>query len=205
RLIRNGRVIELGPDDMFRPEHVHAVEVSKLGTLEAYPNGDALPYADLLELDRRVLVSLGRYSMRWPGHTDFWHKIVALGLLDDEPVQVDGIAVDRRRYLAAALEPRLQYAEGEQDLGILLLDVAGTRGGRATRIVTQVIDRRDLTTGFTAMSRLVGYTASIGAQLIGSGAIAKRGLLSPVKDVPYRGLMDALGRRGIQVTVEVSD
>ena len=205
RLIRNGRVVELGPDDMFRPEHVHTVELSKLGALEAYPNGDAVPYADLLQLDRRVLVSLGRYSMRWPGHTGFWHTLVALGLLDDGPVEVDGVAVDRKRYLAAALEPRLQYAEGEQDLGILLVDVAGTRGGRAARIVMQVVDRRDLTTGFTAMSRLVGYTASIGAQLIGSGTLAKRGLLSPVTDVPYRALVDELRSRGIEVRVEISD
>jgi len=205
RLIRNGRVVELGPDDMFRPEHVHTVEVSKLGALEAYPNGDAVPYADLLRLDRRVLVSLGRFSMRWPGHTEFWHKIVALGLLDDEPVAVDGVSVDRKRYLAAALGPRLQYAEGEQDLGILIVDVAGTRGGRASRIVMQVVDRRDLTAGFTAMSRLVGYTASVGAQLVGSGTIAKRGLLSPVTDVPYRALVDALRARGIEVRVEISD
>jgi lysine 6-dehydrogenase len=205
RLIHNGRVVELSPDDMFRPEHVHTVELSKLGALEAYPNGDALPYADLLHLDRRVLVSLGRYSMRWPGHAGFWHKLVALGLLDDEPVDVDGIPVDRKRYLAAALEPRLRYAEGEQDLGILLVDVAGTRGGRAARIVMQVVDRRDLTTGITAMGRLVGYTASIGAQLVGSGAIAKRGLLSPVTDVPYRALVDELRARGIQVSVEISD
>lgn len=205
RMIRGGRVVELGPDDMFRPEHVHIVELSKLGALEAYPNGDALPYADLLHLDRRVLVSLGRYSMRWPGHAAFWHTVVSLGLLDDEPVEVDGVAVDRRRYLAAALEPRLRYAKGEQDLGILLIDVAGTRGGRAARIVMQVVDRRDLTTGFTAMSRLVGYTVSAAAQLIGSGAIAKRGLLSPVTDVPYRALVDALRARGIQVRVEISD
>jgi len=205
RMIRNGRVVELGPDDMFRPEHVHTVELSKLGALEAYPNGDALPYAELLDLDRRVLVSLGRFSMRWPGHAEFWHKVVSLGLLDDEPVDVDGVSVDRRGYLVAALEPRLRYAEDEQDLGILLIDVAGTRGGRAARIVMQVVDRRDLTTGFTAMSRLVGYTVSVGAQLVGTGAIAKRGLLSPATDVPYRLLVDALRARGIQVRVEISD
>ena len=204
-VLSTGRVVELGPDEMFRPEQVHTVEVSKVGELEAYPNGDALPYADLLSLDRRVLVSLGRYSMRWPGHAEFWHKVVALGLLDDEPVAVDGVLVDRKRYLAAALGPRLQYAEGEQDLGILIVDVAGTRGGRAARIVMQVVDRRDLETGFTAMGRLVGFTASVGAQLVGSGTIAKRGLLSPVTDVPYRALVDALRARGIEVRVEVSD
>ena len=54
------------------------------------------------------------------------------------------------------------------------------------------------------MSRTVGYTASIGAQMIGSGVLAKRGLLSPLGDVPYAHLVDELARRGIQVTFEVT-
>ena len=43
-------------------------------------------------------------------------------------------------------------------------------------MLLQVIDRRDLETGLTAMNRTVGFTASIGAQMLGVGSIAKRGL-----------------------------
>jgi saccharopine dehydrogenase-like NADP-dependent oxidoreductase len=50
------------------------------------------------------------------------------------------------------------------------------------------------------MSRTVGYTASIGAQMIACGQIAKPGLLSPVNDVPYDLLIRELQKRGIQVT-----
>jgi saccharopine dehydrogenase-like NADP-dependent oxidoreductase len=53
------------------------------------------------------------------------------------------------------------------------------------------------------MSRTVGFTASIGAQLIGRGAIAKRGLLSPVTDVPYDVLVGELAKRNIQITSAV--
>jgi saccharopine dehydrogenase-like NADP-dependent oxidoreductase len=64
-------------------------------------------------------------------------------------------------------------------------------------------DRRDLQTGFTAMSRTVGYTASIGAQMIATGKITKRGVLTPVNDIPYVDLKRELGKREIRLTSEV--
>jgi saccharopine dehydrogenase-like NADP-dependent oxidoreductase len=81
---------------------------------------------------------------------------VDLHLLDEEPVVVDGVAVNCRRYLATALEPHLQYRPGERDLAILRVEVAGARGGTASRVIHEVIDRLDLET-------VVGFTASIGA------------------------------------------
>ena len=64
------------------------------------------------------------------------------------------------------------------------------------------IDFRDFETGFTAMNRTVGYTASIGAQMIGAGQITKHGLLSPATDVPYENFVLELNKRGISVTLE---
>jgi saccharopine dehydrogenase-like NADP-dependent oxidoreductase len=121
-------------------------------------------------------------------------------LLDDEPALVDGVAVDRKRFLAAVIEPHIRYEASERDVVVVRIDVRGRKDGRRTRLVHQVIDRRDLETGHTAMSRTVGYTASIGAQMIACGQIAKPGLLSPVNDVPYDLLIRELQKRGIQVT-----
>ena len=53
------------------------------------------------------------------------------------------------------------------------------------------------------MNRTVGYTASIGAQMIGTGQITKRGLLSPVTDIPYKTFSRELDKRGIRVTSEI--
>jgi len=47
------------------------------------------------------------------------------------------------------------------------------------------------------MSRTVGYTVSIGAQLICSGKISKKGVLSPVNDIPFDIFKDELEKRGI--------
>lgn len=66
-------------------------------------------------------------------------------------------------------------------------------------MLLQVIDRRDLETGLTAMNRTVGFTASIGAQMLGVGSIAKRGLLSPMTDVPYGLFAEEMQKRGISL------
>jgi saccharopine dehydrogenase-like NADP-dependent oxidoreductase len=203
RLIRDGCLLEIDGRRVLDPEHIHKIDIEGIGQLEAFPNGDALPYADLLGLEAATLDDMGRYTMRWPGHGRFWRAMVDLGLLEDEPVMVDGVGIDRKRFLAAALEPQLQLGPAERDIIILRVEVWGRKDGRRARAVYQLIDRRDLGTGQTAMSRTVGFTASIGAQLIGRGAIAKRGLLSPVTDVPYDVLVGELAKRNIQITSAV--
>jgi lysine 6-dehydrogenase len=203
KVIRDGRIVQIQDTEMFYPENIHQIEIEGVGKLEAFPNGDALKYADLLGIARSKLQALGRYAMRWPGHCAFWRTMVDLHLLDSEPVMIDGVTVDRKRFLAAALEPHLQYSADERDMVILRTDVRGKKGNHAQRVVFQMIDRRDLQTGFTAMSRTVGYTASIGAQMIATGKITKRGVLTPVNDIPYLDLKRELAKRGIRVTSEV--
>jgi lysine 6-dehydrogenase len=202
RVIRDGIVVDIKDTEIFRPENIHQIEIEGLGKLEAIPNGDALKYADLLGIERSGLRNMGRYTLRWPGHCAFWRKLIDLHLLDDEPVMVDGLTVDRRRFLAAAVEPHIQFGPSERDITVIRIEVTGKRDGRKTRALFQVIDRRDLKTGFTAMSRTVGYTASIGAQLIAAGEITRRGVLSPVNDIPYQLFDDQLRKRGIRITTE---
>jgi saccharopine dehydrogenase-like NADP-dependent oxidoreductase len=202
-VIRDGKIVDIKAEEMFAPENLHELDLDGVGRLEAFPNGNALKYAEVLGLDVSRLRAMGRYVLRWPGHAALWKTIVDLHLLDNEPVTVDGIKVDRKRFLAAAIEPHIQYGPGERDVVVVRIEVTGRKGGVKRRAVYQVIDRRDLETGFMAMNRTVGYTASVGAQMIAAGQITKRGLLSPVNDVPYGLLVQELGKRGIHVTSEV--
>ncbi len=198
-LLHDGVLTQIGGDEIFRPENVHDIEIEGLGRLEAFPNGDALQYVELLGLDPSRLETAGRYTLRWPGHCAFWRTLVDLHLLDEAPVVVGGMAVDRKEYLAAALEPQLRYAPGERDLGVLRVEVEGLQAGVRVLVVSQVVDARDLETGLTAVSRLTGFTASIGAQMIGAGQIVNRGLLSPINDLPLPPLAEALENRGIRI------
>jgi len=204
-LIQDGETVIVKGTDLFDPSNVSEIEIEGIGKLEVYPNGDALEYVEMLGKKGAGIKHMGRYTMRYPGHSSFWKKLVDLHFLDDEPVEIDGISVDRRRFLATILEPHIQLGSDERDISIVRLEVQGQKNGRRKRVVYQVIDRRDLQTGFTAMNRTVGFTASIGAQLIGKGIIPKRGLLSPVNDIPYRIFVEELGKRGINVMAEEID
>jgi saccharopine dehydrogenase-like NADP-dependent oxidoreductase len=199
RMIHEGNVVAIDRTQVFSSENVHELRINDVGVLEAYTNGDAVQYIEPLGVDPRSLRAAGRYTMRWPGHCAFWKMMVDLHLLDPEPVIVDGSPVDRIRYLSAAIGPHIQYGTDERDLAIVRVDVIGNISGERRHVRYELVDRRDLATGLSAMSRTVGFTASIGAILIGRGAITRRGLLSPVRDVPYHIFCGELGRRGINI------
>jgi saccharopine dehydrogenase-like NADP-dependent oxidoreductase len=142
---------------------------------------------------------MGRYVLRWPGHCGFWEKLAKLHFLDDAPIRVGEVSVVPREFLRSLLEPQLQYKDNERDVAVIRVEARGLQGGKRKRVIYQVIDRRDLRTGFTAMTRTVGFTASIGAQMILRGDIRKRGVLTPVRDVPFALFSEELRQRGIQV------
>ncbi len=201
QLIQEGKIVNIDTSAMFAPENMHMVDIADIGTLEAYPNGDALPYADLLGLKQASLRNLGRYAMRWRGHCAFWKTIVDLHLLDREPVLVDGTAVNPQHFMAAVLAPHLQYTDDERDVTIVRVEVKGQQNGQQKHLIYQMVDKRDLETGFMSMNRTVGFTVSIGALMIGSGQLSKRGLLSPVNDIPFEHFVQELAMRNIEITV----
>jgi saccharopine dehydrogenase-like NADP-dependent oxidoreductase len=53
-----------------------------------------------------------------------------------------------------------------------------------------------------AMAQGVGYPASIAAQMIAKGEIPEKGVLSPMKHIPYDAFIEALRTRGIIIEEE---
>ncbi len=89
----------------------------------------------------------------------------------------------------------------EADIAMVRADVAGWSRGEPKRLFYQLIDRRDMETGFTAMQRTVGYTLSLGARWILRKALARAGLLSPV-EIPFGLLEEGLAEVGMRITRE---
>ncbi len=202
RVIRAGHAVEIPPTEIFEARNVHALDVPAMGgRLECYANGDAVRYAELFGLQGRVR-EMARYTGRWPGHCAFWDVMVKCGFLDPAPIALaNGARVAPQELVAELLaaQPRFRYADDEADLAFVRVDVRGRRGGERTRIVYDLVDRRDFATGLTAMQRTVGFTLALGARLILGGVLPARGLLTPL-DVPYDLVFPALERRGIRVT-----
>jgi len=89
-------------------------------------------------------------------------------------------------------------------VAIVIVEVVGRTGQERKRLRYTLVDMLDPATGFSAMSRAVGFSTSIAAQMIGSGKITKRGLLSPITDVPYAAMVEELGKRGVKIVFEAS-
>jgi len=195
-VIANGVDVVVARDEIFHPAWRHGVTVDGVGPLEAYVNGDAVAVAEMAGI-RGTVRNAGRYTLRWPGHCDFWEKIAALGLLDDTPRPDGGLSP--REFLSRHLEPQLHYGPTERDMIILRIDVVGTRQGRRSARRYELVDYRDLQTGTLAMSRAVGYPASIVAQMVLSGEIRRRGVASPIRDIPAGKFFEALAQRGIRI------
>ena len=195
-LIINGEIVGVEPDNIF--SFSEEIDVAGVGKMDMYPNGFASTYAELLGLVGEVK-DMGRYTLRWPGHSAFWEKIVSLGLVDDEPV----LGISPKQYLAKVLEPRLQYEAHEKDLVVLRNEFRGLINGEEKTLIQTLVDERDLDTGLMAMNRTVGFPASIVTQMVLNKIIVEKGVLSPAKDVPYDAFVKELEKRKIKIKQEL--
>jgi len=200
RIITGARTVNIDADRVFEPGNCHILDLEEIGVpLECFPNGDSVRYADLFGI-RDSVREMGRYTCRLPGHCAFWNMMVKCGFLDEQPIRIGEVCASPVEFTASLLgsQEQFHYADDEQDMTFIRVDVHGMRRGKETRIIHQLIDTRDLETGFTSMQRTVGFTLSLGARLILEGKLAKPGLLTPL-DVPYESVIPRLEKHNIRV------
>ncbi|TFG82142.1 MAG: saccharopine dehydrogenase [Spirochaetales bacterium] len=200
-VIKDGKDVAVAADEMFSPANMHILDVPEMGgPLECFLNGDSSHFAEAFGI-RKTIKYMGRYICRWPGHASFWGTMAKSGFLSDEPILVGDARIAPSAFCAALLGSQEQffYSAGERDLALIRADARGLKNGRPTRVIYQIVDKRDLATGLTSMQRTVGFPASIGAQMIMDGRIAKKGIVSP-SDVDFDGFMAELGKRGITMS-----
>jgi saccharopine dehydrogenase-like NADP-dependent oxidoreductase len=202
RFLKDGKEMAIPGGRIFRRENGHTLEVPGVGLMEAYYNGDAIRYIDIFGFGPE-LTEMGRFAMRWPGHNSFWDVMAALGFLDEAPTRIGDCEISPRRFVVEHLTPRLQFRDTERDMVVIRVEAWGLKNQKPRRVIYELIDYRDLTTGLFAMNRTVGFTASIAAQLILAGKIRKAGVLSPVRDVPALEVVRELEKRGMQVSRRV--
>jgi lysine 6-dehydrogenase len=201
RFVREGAVIDIPGAIQHDPKYIHAVNFPGLGSLEAIPNGNAVFFTDALGVTETIRET-GRYALRWPGWSAFWHPLKQLGFLSEAPVAGLACPVSPYQMIDKLVGPQIRYRRDEKDLVAMLNVFEGKRGDRQVRLVSRLLIERNLETGFLAMAQGVGYPASIAAQMIAKGEITEKGLLSPMKHIPYPAFMDALRARGIVVEEE---
>jgi len=206
KIVKDGKIINIPAKDQHAEQWIETIDFPNVGTLELIPNGDAVIFAEYLGI-LDTIKSTSRCSMRWEGHSSLWKKLVDLNFLSDEPVKGLPCKITPHQFMDKHLEPQLQYKDNERDILAMRNIIIGLKNGEKTKITFDLVDYRDLKTGLFAMNRTVGYTASIAAQMIANGDINKKGLLTPIRDVPYEKFIDEIKKRGIsfEKKVEVLD
>jgi lysine 6-dehydrogenase len=193
--LRDGRRVEV---PTFREEDYEVVDFPPpIGRMEAFVAGggtSTMPWTF-----EGKLLTLWNKTLRWPGHFAAWKAYMDAGLLETDPVEVNGIPVVPRDVLHALLDPKIRAKPGEPDLVIVRVRARGRRGGAPAEAVVELIDRYDEATGFTAMERTTGWDGSLKAILNARG-ITPRGAHPAEVAVPGPLYAEELRRRGFSLT-----
>ena len=93
--------------------HTWHVEVEGVGQLEAYPNRDSLSYMQAFGLEN--VDTMIRGTLRWPGWSETWARIVDLGL-PNEHLRIPNLASRTYREVTEMFLPMTLSGDGTPDV-----------------------------------------------------------------------------------------
>jgi lysine 6-dehydrogenase len=136
-------------------------------------------------------------TLRYPGHARLMEAIRDLGLLDTEPVQVDGCVVVPRDLFIKVVSPRITKPDAE-DMVVLRVEVSGSREDDPAVVAYEMIDYRDTENGISAMMRTTGYSLAV-TSWFQAGSLIEPGVHTPAECVPLERYLEELAGRGVRI------
>ncbi len=197
--LRNGKVTMV---PTFQREDYEEIEFpAPIGTMEAFVAGGGTSTAPWT-FEGKVQTFQNK-TLRWKGHFEQWKAVIDMGLMDLDPVTINGVEVVPRDVLHACVEPRIRAADDERDFVIVRVKAVGEKDGRPAEALVELIDFYDEKTGFTAMQRTTGWDGAIVAIMNARGH-TPRGAKPVEIAVPTQLFVDELKKRGFSLTEKVS-
>jgi len=189
RVFRDGKLVKVRPFST-----VETVEFPEpIGTLEAFCT-DGL--ASLVYTMKGMRV-LDEKTLRWPGHAEKMNLLQESGYFSKDKVKVGTVKLSPLELSWAVLGKKL--SEGDlHDVTVMRVIARSERG----EFVYDMVDRYDDREKVTSMGKTTGYTASIVAQMVGSGRIRGRGTLAPERAVEgslVETLLSELEKRKVSI------
>jgi lysine 6-dehydrogenase len=148
------------------------------------------------------LKSFSEKTIRWPGHFQAIDTLKECGLLDLESFDFKGRSIRPREVLLSLLEPRLKPLPGDRDLCVMW----NTASGIEKRADYFMWAEADLARGISAMARVTGFTAALGARMLAEGRVRVKGIAAPEEAISgtlYQRLISGLSERGIAVVEQM--
>jgi saccharopine dehydrogenase (NADP+, L-glutamate forming) len=139
--------------------HTWSVEVDGVGALEAYPNRDSLSYMQAFGLEH--VQTMIRGTLRYPGWSETWAQIVALGLPNEQlripglaersyrevlemflPLNISGPGIEQRIARFLNISPTGRIMDNLRWLGLLSEQRTGCSGDTAAAMLIDVLQRK---------------------------------------------------------------
>lgn len=191
-IVRDGK-----PMQVDALSEIEDVDFRDVGRLEAFHTAGGL--STMAQRYAGQIPAMEYKTLRYPGHAKAMEAIRDLGLLDLDPIEVDGKSLVPRDVFMAVAGPRLMKDPyTSPDLVALRVEVEGEQDGKPVTLRWDLLDRFDAENGITAMMRTTGYSLAITGAFQGAGK-TNSGVYTPDETMPAEEYIDALKARGIAI------
>ena len=138
-------------------------------------------------------------TIRYKGHAEKFKFLADLDFLDrDNIVEAGGHEVSVREVIREALKKKLDLGK-KVDAVLLRAIISGQKSEEQTTYEYEMVIKKDVESGVTAMARATANTISIVAQMVGSGLIQQRGVFAPESVVPGKEFISEMAKRGVVI------
>lgn len=167
-----------------------------IGELEGFTTAGGLTTA--ARSFEGTLRTLQNKTLRYPGNFDQLKLIEQLGLLDPEPITVDGMRISPRAVLHELWEPQIRADPDTEDFILIHIVADGLKGGSEASATVHLVHRYDPETGFTAMEQATGWHAAIMTAAIAHGRVP-RGVVPVERAMTGQAFVEQAKLRGFEV------
>ncbi|NQT92446.1 MAG: saccharopine dehydrogenase family protein [Lentisphaerae bacterium] len=170
RIVKDGEIVIR--EALSEIEILHFPEA---GDLEAFNTDGLRTLAHTIDAPNMI-----EKTLRYPGHAEKMQLLRDMGLFSTETVELqDGTAVRPLDLTTTLLFPLWELKDGEHDLTVMRIQVAGVKDGNPVRYTYDLLDRFDTVSGTTSMARTTGYAATMGARMLAEGLFNEPGVYPP--------------------------
>lgn len=151
---------------------------------------------------RPNLSEFSEKTIRWPGHYQAIDILKECGLLELNSVEYQGAKISPREFLAVVLQEKLTPRKNDRDVCMMYNTVTGRMNGQEARIDYYLWEENDQENKISAMGRVTGYPAAIGAKFVGQGIISETGIVPPedgIKGKVYDQFLEELNKHDIHI------
>ncbi|TFB24336.1 saccharopine dehydrogenase [Filobacillus milosensis] len=188
-IIRNGEKVEVPA-----LSEIETLYFERFGPLEAFHTSGG---TSTLPHSFPNVKTLEYKTIRYRGHAEKFKLLVDLNLTrNDYEVNLHGQRVKPRDVFLKVIEPIVELKDRD-DAVLLRVMVGGMEEDAKVEYHYEMATFKDRVNNVTAMAQSTANSISVVAQMIGSGAITKRGVYPPEQIVPGRAYIDEMGKRGV--------